>query len=155
MLSEQLFKTIVQHTPLIAIDLIARNHNNEVLLGERLNRPAQGYWFVPGGRILKDELIPDAFARITQNELGVARVIEDGRFLGVYEHHYPDNFSGEDFTTHYIVLAFELNFHNNLAYLPPQQHGQYRWWSESEILDSPEVHRHTQWYVQADKGIKC
>ena len=155
MLSEHLFKKIVQHTPLISIDLVVRNKNNEILLGKRLNRSAQGYWFVPGGRILKDESIPDAFVRITKNELGMARKIQGVSFLGVYEHHYPDNFSEEDFSTHYIVLAFELNFHNNLAYLPPQQHGQYRWWGESEILDSPEVHRHTQWYMQAERGIKC
>ncbi len=59
------FKTIIEHAPLISIDLVVENKQGEVLLGRRNNRPAQGYWFVPGGRILKDELMSDAFKRLT------------------------------------------------------------------------------------------
>lgn len=47
------------------------NTQGQVLLGQRLNRPAQGYWFVPGGRIHKDETMTQAFARLTKEELGV------------------------------------------------------------------------------------
>ena len=49
------FATVVRSTPLISIDLIVENAHGEFLLGKRLNRPAQGYWFVPGGRVQKDE----------------------------------------------------------------------------------------------------
>ncbi|MHA0563545.1 NUDIX domain-containing protein, partial [Escherichia coli] len=70
-LERELFKTIVEHTPLISIDLIIRNDKGEALLGQRLNRPAQNYWFVPGGRIYKDESFEVAFKRITFEELGV------------------------------------------------------------------------------------
>ena len=55
-LETELFKSIVEHTPLISIDLIIRNEDGKALLGQRLNRPAQNYWFVPGGRILKMSL---------------------------------------------------------------------------------------------------
>jgi colanic acid biosynthesis protein WcaH len=41
------FKTMIASTSLILIDLMVRNDNQEILLGERLNRPVQGYWFVP------------------------------------------------------------------------------------------------------------
>lgn len=47
------FATVVRSTPLISIDLIVENAHGEFLLGKRLNRPAQGYWFVPGGRVQK------------------------------------------------------------------------------------------------------
>ena len=36
------FRTVVASTPLVSIDLLVRNLQGELLLGERLNRPAQG-----------------------------------------------------------------------------------------------------------------
>ncbi|MEG1251614.1 MAG: NUDIX domain-containing protein, partial [Citrobacter sp.] len=58
-----IFQTIVQNTPLISIDFIVKNERDEVLLGKRVNKPAKGYWFVPGGRIFKNETIFQAFKR--------------------------------------------------------------------------------------------
>ena len=55
------FVEVVKKTPLVSIDLIVENDRNEVLLGFRKNEPAKNYWFVPGGRILKNERIAEAF----------------------------------------------------------------------------------------------
>ena len=57
--------------PLISIDLLVQNEHGEYLLGLRNNRPAQGYWFVPGGRVLKNETLDGAFKRLTFEELGI------------------------------------------------------------------------------------
>lgn len=70
MLDFALFKTIVNYAPLISIDLIVYNSKSEVLLGKRINPPAKNYYFVPGGRVYKNEKIADAFDRICQSELG-------------------------------------------------------------------------------------
>lgn len=148
-LPEPLFRSIVEHTPLVALDLVVRNAAGDVLLGRRLNRPAQGFWFVPGGRVRKDERLSQAFSRLTREELGCEQDLAAARFLGPFEHHYPDNFSGTDFSTHYVVLAYELSLDLTLSDLPPQQHGDYRWWSPAELLSSPDVHVHTQWYFSA------
>lgn len=142
------FGQLVAALPLVSIDLVVRNVQGQALLGQRLNRPAQGSWFVPGGRIRKDERLPDAFARLTREELGVSLALHDARFLGVYEHHYPDNFSGTDFSTHYVVLAHELTLDLPLASLPAEQHARYRLWPVAELLTSPDVHLHTRWYFQ-------
>lgn len=77
-LSTQDFATVVRSTPLISIDLIVENAQGEYLLGKRTNRPAQGFWFVPGGRVQKDETLADAFARLTQAELGLSLPISAG-----------------------------------------------------------------------------
>ncbi len=69
-LDELTFKTVVASTPLVSMDLIVRNKRDQVLLGLRTNRPAQGFWFVPGGRICKDETFEQAFVRLTEMELG-------------------------------------------------------------------------------------
>ncbi|CDL36959.1 GDP-mannose mannosyl hydrolase [Citrobacter freundii] len=102
------FATVVRSTPLISIDLIVENAHGEFLLGKRLNRPVQGYWFVPGGRVQKDEPLHAAFERLTEAELGLRLPLSAAQFYGVWQHFYDDNFSGEDFSTHYIVLGFRL-----------------------------------------------
>lgn len=157
MLDRDTFKTIVDKTPLISIDLVVRNSTGEVLLGQRLNKPAQGFWFVPGGRILKDESIANAFKRLTLNELGITIDIKDARYLGLYEHFYPDSIFSDDTTqssvsTHYVVNAFEVILPESNVELPKEQHGEYRWFTEDELLDSVEVHDHSKWYFDKTKG---
>jgi colanic acid biosynthesis protein WcaH len=61
LLPPDIFRTVIASTPLIAIDLIVRNLQGQILLGWRVNRPAQGYWFVPDGRVLKNEALDNAF----------------------------------------------------------------------------------------------
>ena len=82
-LSNELFRSVVDSTPLISIDLVVLNSKGECLLGQRLNRPAQGNWFVPGGRILKNETLDAAFNRLTLEELGKVSARSDARLLGV------------------------------------------------------------------------
>ncbi|WP_455554306.1 GDP-mannose mannosyl hydrolase [Escherichia sp.] len=151
-LSQEDFATVVRATPLISIDLIVENSRGEFLLGERTNRPAQGYWFVPGGRVQKDEPLAAAFERLTEAELGVSLPIEAGEFYGVWQHFYDDNFSGRDFSTHYIVLGFRLKIDETTLTLPAEQHGAWRWQSTEAILASDNVHANSRAYFAADKS---
>lgn len=91
MLTDEEFINIIKLTPLISIDFIVKNKRNEILLGKRVNSPARGYYFVPGGRILKDETINDAFLRLSLTELGISIPKDLWNFHGVYEHFYEDN----------------------------------------------------------------
>jgi len=150
-LSESIFKTVISSTPLISIDLVIKNSKSQFLLGCRNNKPAQGYWFVPGGRILKDENIEQAFSRLVLNEVGMQVRLSNSKFKGVYEHFYDDYVYGNEITTHYVVLAYELNIDLNLDDLPKQQHCDYKWFTESELLASAEVHKHSKWYL--DKNV--
>ena len=95
----------------------------------RHNRPAQGYWFVPGGRIRKD-----AFLRLVSVELGVECSLDKAEFLGPYEHFYQDDFSGTSFSTHYVVLGYSLTLDIDLAELPDDQHHDYRWYTVDELF---------------------
>lgn len=140
------FKAVVESTPLVSIDLVVRNQQGKVLLGERTNRPAQGCWFVPGGRILKDETFEQAFKRLAKIELGKALTLSEATFLGPYEHHYDDNFSGTKFSTHYVVLGYEVTLDIDTVDLPKEQHEAYKWWSVDELLASEWVHRNTKDY---------
>ncbi|WP_270792893.1 GDP-mannose mannosyl hydrolase [Aeromonas sp. QDB21] len=140
------FSKIVEATPLVSIDLIVCNQEGQVLLGRRLNRPAQGYWFVPGGRVRKDEMLADAFWRLTKEELGHHISQSSAHFLGPFEHFYSDNFSEEEFSTHYVVLGYELPWQDTLMSLPVAQHDQYCWFDVEALLADPLVHQHTKDY---------
>jgi colanic acid biosynthesis protein WcaH len=146
-LPEDTFKTVIASTPLVSIDLVVKNNAGQYLLGYRNNKPAQGYWFIPGGRILKDERKNDAFTRLVKAELGIDLVISDAEFDGVYEHFYDDYVFGDEVSTHYVVLAYQLAVDIALDDLPDVQHSQYKWFDKDDMLAANDVHIHSKWYV--------
>ena len=146
-LNKDEFALVVRNTPLVSIDVIIRNPDQCVLVGLRTNEPAKGKWFVPGGVIRKHERLADAFARIVKAEIGLEASIENAKFLGVYEHLYDSNFFGEeDFGTHYIVLAHELNLDHQPPIASDWQHSGFRWMTPAELISSPYVHQNTRAY---------
>ncbi|MFC4656781.1 GDP-mannose mannosyl hydrolase [Rheinheimera marina] len=144
-LEKELFQQVVAATPLVSVDLIVRNSSGLVLLGKRLNRPAQGYWFVPGGRICKGEALADAFKRLTLAELGQELDYTQARLIGAFDHFYDDSVFGSTPSTHYVALGHEVLL-EQVADLPLEQHNAYQWMSVEELLSRPDVHRHTKLY---------
>ena len=146
-LDKNTFSIVVKSTPLISIDLVVIDADGQVLLGRRLNKPAQGAWFVPGGRVLKNESLAHAFKRLTKEELGLEFTIEQANLLGPFEHFYQDNVFGEQFSTHYIVLAYRLKLNYSLNNIPlDMQHDSYQWFEIENLLKDEQVHQHTKWY---------
>ena len=147
MLTNEDFLRIVDSTPLVSIDLILRNERGEILLGLRTNRPAQGLWFVPGGRIRKNERVNEALLRISRRELGME--ISQAKLLGVFDHLYPDNFLGApDVSTHYVVLGMEATWPVGANVQADDQHDEFKWWTVAEILASVAVHENTKAYFR-------
>lgn len=151
-LDKEIFAAIIEYSPLVSIDLLVENSRGEFLLGLRLNRPAKGYWFVPGGRIFKNETISTAFERLTCSELGVAIPLHKASHQGLYEHFYTDNVFGDEhryqnIQTHYIVNVFRLQLTEAVEF-PREQHGDYRWMSPQQLLKENQVHEHTKLYFR-------
>ena len=144
MLDDVTFKTIVDSAPLISIDILARK-NNKVLLGKRVNKPAQGYYFSTGGRVNKNESIDSAMGRIAKNELNI-ELKTTPKFIGVFEHFYDDGVY-EQVSTHYVNLAYEYEV-GDVLNLPIQQHSEYQWFGIDELLNSTEVHEYTKDYFR-------
>ncbi|MFC7420040.1 GDP-mannose mannosyl hydrolase [Iodobacter arcticus] len=144
------FLQVVEHAPLVSIDLIVQNSAGDALLGWRNNEPACDHWFVPGGRVQKNEALDAAFLRLTQAELGVALARSSAQWLGVYEHFYDSNAGREEgFGTHYVVLAYTLQLDEADMALPlGEQHSQYRWASKPEILLDETVHLYSRAYFE-------
>ena len=70
MIDHKIFKTVISSTPLISIDLLVKK-DNKILLGKRINKPAQDYLFSIGGRVYKNETINSAMMRIAKDELNI------------------------------------------------------------------------------------
>jgi colanic acid biosynthesis protein WcaH len=144
------FVELVRDLPLVSVDLVLVRDGREVLLGLRTNRPAQGSWFVPGGRVLKNEKRADALTRVAARELGIADIhaLKPG-FLGPFEHFYPDCFAGDmGVSTHYVVLAHRINVPAGFE-IPGKddQHESLRWWELSAAAESDTVHAYTRDYL--------
>jgi colanic acid biosynthesis protein WcaH len=141
--------TLVRLAPLVSIDLVVRDEAGRVLVGLRRNQPARGYWFVPGGRVLKGESLDAAFARLTRTELGTTRQRRDASLLGVYEHRYDTNFADVDgVDTHYVVLAYQLLVSSTMDIRLDEQHKASCWLLPEELLQHPDVHANTRAYIE-------
>jgi len=131
-LSESDFRSVIRNTPLVSIDLVIADTSGAILMGWRENEPAKGTWFVPGGRIRKDERLAQAFDRIIDTETGLARTLAESRFGGVYEHIYSTNVFGDArFGTHYCVLAYVLRLKERPEIRIDDQHTRMEWLTPS------------------------
>jgi colanic acid biosynthesis protein WcaH len=152
-LSAETFLAVVANTPLVSIDLIIRNPQAAILMGRRLNEPAKGVWFVPGGRICKGETIEAAFSRISLNELGQSFTIDGASLLGAFTHLYDTNGLGvPGVSTHYVVLAYDLGAHRQFIEARAQ-HSETRWITEAESRAAgSEVHPNVLPYFRRNQA---
>ena len=93
-----------------------------------------------------------AFSRLTETELGVKIGRQSGRFIGLFEHFYDDFVFGSGVSTHYVVLGYEITVNIELSELPVEQHSHYKWFEQSEIIESGDVHQHSKWYLETQKN---
>lgn len=148
MLPTDIFKIVVDNAPLFAIDLVVVNESDELLVGKRLNAPAKDWWFVPGGRVFKNEHISDAFRRISDNELGMQCLLEQARLLGVFDHIYDDSVFDSTISTHYINAAHLIRVKTEVLNLPiGEQHLDYRWVSVSDVLTDMTIHPYSKVFI--------
>lgn len=152
-LSGSSFLALVGNAPLVAMDLVIVRGGTELLLGRRRNRPAQGWWFVPGGRIRKNETMQATLVRVAHDELGLSLsdLSAPPVHLGAFEHFYDDCFAGDvGVSTHYVVMGnlLELPAHAELA-AADDQHSDLQWWPLDQAARAETVHRFTRDYVQA------
>jgi len=146
-LSHDELAEVVRLAPLVSIDLIIENSKGRVLLGMRNNEPAKGFWFVPGGRILKNERIAEAFERVMKDELGIDADHNDAEFVGAFDHMYDTNFAlREGFGTHYVVLAHRIKLNDDVKIKADDQHSKLLWLDKDQILSNDKVHPHTKAY---------
>ena len=68
-LDDQTFQTIMENSIITTVDVIFVKEGKEILLGLRNNKPLEGVYYLPGGRIEKGETILEAVKRKMKSEL--------------------------------------------------------------------------------------
>jgi colanic acid biosynthesis protein WcaH len=148
-LDDDEFAQLVRNAPLVSMDLIIRDSGRRVLLGLRQNEPAKNHYFVPGGRVRKNEMLAVAFARILDAETGLNASFAEARLLGVYQHLYSTNrFGQEGYGTHYVVLAYELTIAGSPEIMLDSQHSGHQWIDEQTLMAGADVHEYTKAYFR-------
>lgn len=68
------YREILERTPIPCVDAVVVMDGKFVLI-RRKDEPAKGQWWLPGGRVYKNELMEDAIKRKVKEELGIAVTI--------------------------------------------------------------------------------
>lgn len=146
------FASAVAALPLVSIDWVVTDPAGRLLLGRRINAPARGWWFTPGGRIRKNEALRDAMARIAQHELGLpAALLERAVLMGAWDHFYPDSAFDPMVSTHYVNLPHWLPLSGpeiaQLSIGPDAQHSDWTWRDVAEAAADEAVHPYVRPYA--------
>ena len=84
------FKKIYSKVPRLCVEVILKTEQG-IALTKRDIPPAKGKWHIPGGTVLKGEMLEDTVKRVAKEELG--EVIKIKKMIGVIEYSYRVYFS--------------------------------------------------------------
>ena len=88
--------------PILCVDLIIQNCNGEYLLVKRDNHPIKGYYWVSGGRMIKNVGVEENASKKCLQELGIE--ITDWRVVGIYDDQYDTNAFNLDTKIHTLSI---------------------------------------------------
>ncbi len=82
----RLHRAAVRNFPVCCVDAVI-HHRGRVLLVRRKEAPMRGLWWLPGGRLFKNERLEDAARRKAREEVGLD--VEVVQRIGFYELWFP------------------------------------------------------------------
>jgi colanic acid biosynthesis protein WcaH len=152
------FERAVGAFPLVSVDWVLLNPSGQILLGHRRNAPARHWWFIPGGRVRKNEPLASCLQRVAVSELGLqASEVRGARLMGVWDHFYEDSAFSAEVSTHYVNLPHVLRLAHELDInaLPSDQHSAWRWQDVQAAAVADDVHPYVRVYALwvVDEGI--
>jgi colanic acid biosynthesis protein WcaH len=115
--------------PVCCVDVVIY-YKGKVLLVKRRNEPEKNEWWLPGGRIYKNEKLEDAALRKALEETGVkTRIIKK---LGVYEY-FSDKSAFSGASTHSVIVGFLLEpLEENISLKIDRTSSDFKWVDEKE-----------------------
>jgi len=125
LIEKNLYNKIREVIPTFCVDLVVTNQHNKFLLIKRTESPAKGQWWLPGGRVYKNETLREAAIRKGKEELGIEIDLKD--FVSVEETIFEDD------NVHTINAVFHATYYGEILQLD-KTHSKYSW--ETEIDES-------------------
>lgn len=129
LIPQKLYNEIITNIPISCVDIALVNEDS-IMLVERLDAPAKGQWWLPGGRVLKGEMMKDAAIRKAKQEVGVSCWC--GPIIHTAETIFLDG--PEGIAVHSINSCFLLVPKSGEIIKLDSHHGKYRWCNR--ILDN-------------------
>lgn len=121
------YTKIVEQMPIVCIDAVIVNSKRQYLLIKRKNEPLLGEFWVPGGRLLKNETLNDAVLRKVRQELGItAHIVMP---LGVYEDFFDKSPLTLKTGLHTVSIVFLMVAENDEIRLDDQSE-EWGWFDE-------------------------
>jgi colanic acid biosynthesis protein WcaH len=147
MLDTQIFKIVIENTPLVSIDLCLVC-DGQILLGKRANEPLKGEWFTPGGRIYKNETWQYALLRIVDVELGLRDIsVESFSLMGIWDHFYNNSAPDLNISTHYVNLPHYAEFKSKPQVTLDDQHSEFNWFDLTVVANDEHFHSYMRKYT--------
>jgi len=104
-IEKNLYKQIVTYCPIPTVDIIFINEQHQILLCLRNNAPLKEVYYIPWGRIYKNETYYDALKRKSKEEVSLDIDVNKLRFVKVYDDIF-DNSAFWEVWEHCITLTF-------------------------------------------------
>ena len=123
MIEYNFYHKIIEVLPILCVDGFIFN-NNQVLLLKRNNEPAIGEWWVPGGRVLKNELLSESIKRKIKEEINLDVI--HSKQIGITETIFEKK--------HTVNICFFLECENYNIEIN-KDHSEYKWVSIHELPD--------------------
>lgn len=135
-IAEKEYKKILSTIPIICVDLLIKKKDqnfsiNKFLLMKRVNEPFKGKWWVPGGRVYKNETLSNAVKRKCKEECNL--VVDKLKRVGLIE--YIDvkaPFKDIQEGVHVISVVYEVTPKQGEVVLD-EQHEKFDWFSKEEF----------------------
>lgn len=139
------YMKMVENLPIVCIDIVLTD-GKRALLVKRSEEPAKGLWWLPGGRLLKNERLEERAVRKAKEETGIdAKVV---RRIGVYETFFDIHSIGKvKGGYHTVNIGFLLTAKNSDVELD-ETSSSFRWIESIEEGLDPYVKK-----VLGDSGI--
>lgn len=117
MIEDSLYNIIVDNIPILCVDGVILS-NDKILLLKRNNTPAKNEWWLPGGRVLKNEKLDIAILRKVKEETNLdVDIIEQ---LGISETIFESK--------HTVNVCYLLKT-SSLDVTLDSDHSEYNWFS--------------------------
>ena len=123
MINQELYSKIHSLLPILCIDILI-HIDGAFLAVLRTVEPMKHMWSLPGGRLFRDESIPQAIRRICSEEVGLD--ILEAEFLGYENTVFDADPFGHGEGTHTVNLVFTAKALGKKIRLDPT-HSTYRW----------------------------
>lgn len=103
-INQIIYNQILENMPIICVDGVIINNENEILFLKRENEPAKNEWWFPGGRLLKNEKLEDAIIRKVKEETNLD--VEVVKYIGTTETIFDNG--PFDIPVHTVNLTYQL-----------------------------------------------